>query len=210
MISVMVNDPDFASELIADRQARQIDRYDEVWEGVYMMSPLANNEHQSLATELSIAIGSVVDWEGLGRTLAGANVSDRPDDWTKNYRIPDVLVFKPNTVAEDCGSHWFGGPEFAVEIVSPGDKTLEKLDFYAEVGTRELLVIDRDPWKLTLYRIGKDKKLTPEVVCTFDQQVPIKLQEFPITFTLDAETNSLGVIGEDEKLIRAIPIKYRD
>ncbi|KAA1260147.1 hypothetical protein LF1_26860 [Rubripirellula obstinata] len=207
MVSVMVNDPDFASQLIADRQARQIDRYDEVWEGVYMMSPLANNEHQSLATELSIAIGSVVDWQDLGRTLAGANVSDRADDWTKNYRIPDVLVFKPDTAAEDRGSHWFGGPELAIEIVSPGDKTLEKLDFYAEVGTRELLVIDRDPWKLTLYRTSPNKKLTPEVVCTLHQHVPIVFQEFPITLSLEKSTTSLNVSRSGGDLIRAIPLK---
>lgn len=207
MVSVMVNDPDFASELIADRQARQIDRYDEVWEGVYMMSPLANNEHQSLATELSIAIGSVVDWQDLGRTLAGANVSDRADDWTKNYRIPDVLVFQPDTAAEDRGSHWFGGPELAIEIVSPGDKTLEKLDFYAKVGTRELLVIDRDPWRLTLYRISPDRKLTPEVVCTLDQHVPIAFQEFSITLSLEKSTTSLNVSRSGGELIRAIPLK---
>lgn len=209
MVSVMVNDPDFASELIADRQARQIDRYDEVWEGVYMMSPLANNEHQSLATELSIAIGSVVDWQDLGRTLAGANVSDRADDWTKNYRIPDVLVFQPDTAAEDRGSHWFGGPELAIEIVSPGDKTLEKLDFYAAVGTLELLVIDRDPWKMTLYRIDAADKLTPAVVCSFDQQVPIKLQQFPISLVFAANTNSLNVSNQKGDLIRAIPTQRR-
>lgn len=209
MVSVMVNDPDFASELIADRQARQIDRYDEVWEGVYMMSPLANNEHQSLATELSIAIGSVVDWQDLGRTLAGANVSDRADDWTKNYRIPDVLVFQPDTAAEDRGSHWFGGPELAIEIVSPGDKTLEKLDFYAKVGTRELLVIDRDPWKMTLYRTDAADKLTPAVVCSFDQQVPIKLQQFPISLVFAANTNSLNVSNQKGDLIRAIPTQRR-
>lgn len=130
MISLMVNDPQFASELIAERRARQLDRYDEVWEDLYMMSPLANNEHQSLATELSAAIVTAVDWQNLGRTLTGANVSDRRDDWTRNYRIPDVLVFTTDTAGEDCGTHWLGGPNLAIEIVSPGDRTLEKLDFY--------------------------------------------------------------------------------
>lgn len=209
MVSVMVNDPDFASELIADRQARQIDRYDEVWEGVYMMSPLANNEHQSLATELAAVLTSAIDWQGLGQTLAGANVSDRSSDWTENYRIPDVLVFKPDTAAEDRDTHWFGGPELAIEIVSPGDKTLEKLDFYAAVGTLELLVIDRDPWKMTLYRTDAADKLTPAVVCSFDQQVPIKLQQFPISLVFAANTNSLNVSNQKGDLIRAIPTQRR-
>ena len=47
-MSVVVNDENFANELIAQRQASGADRYDEVWEGVYMMSPIANNEHQAL------------------------------------------------------------------------------------------------------------------------------------------------------------------
>jgi len=55
--------------------------------------------------------------------------------------VPDVLVFSNDTAAIDRKSHWLGGPELAIEIVSPGDKTLEKLDFYAAVKTQELLVI---------------------------------------------------------------------
>jgi len=210
MMSLMINDPQIASELIADRRAQQIDRYDEVWEDVYMMSPLANNEHQSLATELSIAIGSVIDWQNLGRTQMGANVSDRREDWTRNYRIPDVLVFKNGTTAEDCDTHWVGGPEFAIEIVSPGDRTLEKLDFYAEVGTRELLVIDRDPWKLTLYRREASKRLTPASVCQFaSPPTPMELQEFPLSFSLDAQNSTLKVMRDGGVLVRDIAICLR-
>ena len=163
-MSVLINDEAFASELISQRQGTGIDRNDEVWDGIYIKSPIANNEHQSLATELSGSLVTIIDWKGLGRTLAGANVSDRRADWTTNYRIPGVLVFLNETVAQDCGTHWFGGPDFVVEIVSPGDRTLEKLVFYASVETRELLVIDRDPWQLTLYRLSNSKKLVPVAV----------------------------------------------
>ena len=40
----------------------------------------------------------------------------------------------------------------AVEIVSPNDGSREKLDFYGKIGTGEVLVLDRAPWKLELYR----------------------------------------------------------
>jgi len=46
-----------------------------------------------------------------------------------------------------------GGPDFAVEILNPGDRTPEKLPFYASVNVRELLVVDRDPWSLELFRL---------------------------------------------------------
>ncbi len=44
-----------------------------------------------------------------------------------------------------------GGPDFAVEIVSRGDRSRQKFDFYAGIGTRELLLVDRYPWALELY-----------------------------------------------------------
>jgi Uma2 family endonuclease len=80
------------------------------------------------------------------------NVSDREEDWTYNFRVPDVAVFLAGTAARNCGTHWVGGPDFVVEIASPGDDTRDKLPFYGQVGTRELLLIDRDPWGLELYR----------------------------------------------------------
>ena len=207
MISLMINDPQLANELIADRQARQIDRYDEVWEDVYVMAPLGNNEHQSLATELAAAIATAVDWQSLGRTLAGANVSDRRDEWSRNYRIPDVLVFKRNTPAVDCGTHWFGGPELAIEIVSPGDRTLEKLDFYGEVGTQELLVVDREPWQLTMYQSNRDRKLVPIAVSRFEAPIQIQSSQFAVSFELNPETQTLNVMRDGKTLVRAIPIR---
>ena len=85
--------------------------------------------------------------------LPGANVSDRQDEWEHNYRCPDVAVILPGTSARDCGTYWLGGPDFAVEIRSRGDRSLQKLAFYASVGVRELLVIDRKPWSMELYRL---------------------------------------------------------
>ncbi|MEZ6102003.1 MAG: Uma2 family endonuclease [Pirellulaceae bacterium] len=105
------------------RKATGADRFDEVWNGVYVMDPMPNNEHQTLATELGIIFGALIDWNGLGWTFVGANVSDRERDWTENYRIPDVLVFLAETKAKDCGTHWCGGPDFAVEIIGTGDHT---------------------------------------------------------------------------------------
>ena len=203
----MINDEAFASELISQRQAAGIDRYDEVWEGVYIMSPTPNNEHQSLATELSGSLMTVIDWQSLGRTLAGANVSDRQADWTTNYRIPDVLVFLNETGSKDCGTHWFGGPDFAVEIVSPGDRTLEKLVFYASVGTRELLVIDRDPWQLTLYRLSNSKKLVPVAVSSHSQAATIRSDVLPICLQLHVDPPCIRITHVDDRPIRDIPIR---
>lgn len=207
MTTLLIHDPLIADRLIAERKAQGFDRYDEVWDGVYVMSPIASNDHQSLASQLTIAIGTAIDWHRLGRTFTGANISDRREDWVKNYRIPDVLVFKNNTAAEDCGTHWLGGPELAIEIVSPGDRALEKLDFYAKVGTRELLVIDRAPWQLTLYRINTEGKLAPVAISRLEQRTSLQCNEFPLGFALNDEQSSLDVLHPDGTLIRSIAIQ---
>ena len=186
----LINDPPLEAQLIAARQACGGDRFDEVWEGVYMMAPLANNEHQAIVTGLSRIFGNWVDARGLGLVLAGANVSDHPTDWTKNYRVPDVLVFLNGNRAKDRNTHWFcgpgaAGPDMAVEIVSRYDRSREKLDFYSRIGVRELLLIDRDPWQLELFSLS-DGQLKSTVAATeanegivASQIVPLQLQLKP-------------------------------
>jgi Uma2 family endonuclease len=46
-----------------------------------------------------------------------------------------------------------GGPDFLVEIQSPGDDTKEKVPFYGQIGFRELLIIHRDKRTLRLLRL---------------------------------------------------------
>ncbi|HEV2293267.1 MAG TPA: Uma2 family endonuclease [Tepidisphaeraceae bacterium] len=153
-MALMVLDAQDEERLKAERAASGADRFDEVWEGVYMMAPLANNEHQFLQARLTRALQDALGPTGPELVQAGANVSDREDGWTQNYRCPDVVVVLPGSVARDCGTHWCGGPDFCVEIISPGDRTRDKLDFYAHVGVRELLLVDRNPWGLELYRLA--------------------------------------------------------
>jgi hypothetical protein len=98
---------------------------------------------------LVMILGALIKRPKLGRVHAGANVSDQLDDWRQNFRVPDVLVFLNSNPAEDRDTHWFGGPDFAVEIASRWDRSREKIAFYSSIGVRELLIIDRDPKPLT-------------------------------------------------------------
>jgi Uma2 family endonuclease len=152
MASIIL-DADLERKLIEERRARGADRFDEVWDGTYIMSPLADNEHQRLVARLTTALVQVIEESRLGSVYPGCNVTDQPTDWTKNYRVPDVAVFLNGTHAVDRQSYWFGGPDLAIEIVSEGDRSRDKFDFYASIVTREVLVIDRDPWQLELYRL---------------------------------------------------------
>lgn len=156
MITV-IRDSDLAEQMIAQRRARGADHHDEVWEGVYMMSPLADDEHQDIVGQLTALLVEVVQRPKLGKVRPGVNVSDRQRGWEKNYRCPDVAVRLEGGQAEIRGAYWLGGPDFLVEVVCPDDQTYEKLPFYETIGTREVLVIDRKPWALVLYRFEGEK-----------------------------------------------------
>ena len=180
----LICDPELESQLIAERRRCGGDRYDEVWDGVYVMSPLANNEHQDFVMGLGFVLQTVVGLAtGLGRVQPGANVTDREVKWKKNYRCPDVAVFLRGNPARDLGTHWLGGPDFAAEIVSPGDRSRKKLPFYAKVGTRELLVIDRAPWSLELFRL-QGETLESVGRSTADDSNPLASEVVPLVFRL--------------------------
>jgi len=182
-MALMVLDPAAEKRLKAERELSGADRYDEVWEGVYMMAPLVDNEHQDLQLALGGVFAFAIVWAGIGRAQTGANVSDRERGWEHNYRIPDIVVVLPGSVARDCGSHWCGGPDFAVEILSPGDRSRQKLDFYAGIGVRELLLISRDPWELELYRL-KNARLESVGRSDIARPDPLRSEVIPMSFRL--------------------------
>jgi len=153
MSSVMVTDPAWAAEISSKRNGSDANRWNEVWNGVLVMPTLPNDEHQDIQNRIQFALTDIYDRHGLGRVRGGVNVTDRDEEWTYNHRCPDVVLYLPENPAENCGTHWVGGPDFLVEIISPGDMAWDKLEFYAEVGTREVLIVDRDPWRLELYQL---------------------------------------------------------
>ncbi|GAC1335674.1 MAG: hypothetical protein NVSMB14_03100 [Isosphaeraceae bacterium] len=152
-MSLVVQDPRLAREIRAKRESLESGHRDEVWEGVYIVMPDPDIVHQELVTQLAAILVFMIAFPKLGRVHGGGNISNRDKDWIGNYRIPDVSVFLNDTSAIDRDSYWLGGPDFAIEVVSPDDLAREKLPFYANVGTREVLIIDREPWALELYRL---------------------------------------------------------
>jgi Uma2 family endonuclease len=182
-MDILISNPAFLRRLIRRRRATGADRFDEVWDGVYVVSPLATNEHQQIAGKIYIALDATISQTGLGLALPGANVSDQEDDWRQNYRCPDVVVFLPGNPAINKDSHWLGGPDFAVEVISPHDRSRKKLDFYAKVGVKELLLVDRKPWCLELYRL-QDGKLVLIGKSDLDRPDTLTSEVLPLSFRL--------------------------
>jgi Uma2 family endonuclease len=146
---------------------------------------MRDDEHQELVGEFSYLLRTIVVRTGRGTVYPGVNVSDRDGDWKSNFRIPDVAVYMSNTAAINRRTHWQGGPDFAVEITSGDDRSREKLPFYAKVGVRELLLVDRDPWALELYRL-RDGQLILVGRSTPEQSDALSSEVIPLSFRLTA------------------------
>ena len=74
---------------------------------------------------------------------------------TQDYRIPDltfVAAGRQHIVAAD-GIRG-GGPDAVIEVRSPDDESYEKFPFFARLGVREVIVIDRDSKRPELYRLA--------------------------------------------------------
>ena len=94
------------------------------------MSPQPNVEHQRMVKRLVVVLSEVIREADGGDVFPGVNLSDRTEGWEDNYRSPDVAVFLPGNRAEEFESHYRGPADFLIEIVSPSDKSREKIPFY--------------------------------------------------------------------------------
>lgn len=181
-MTTLITDSDLEQRLKEQRRAWGADGYDEVWEGVTMMTPLPNDEHQGIVAGLVSILQDVVAWPRLGKVRPGVNLAGTADDWTNDYRVPDVAVFLQSGTAQNLDTHWRGPADFLVEIVSEGDHSREKIPFYSRIGVRELLLVDRDPWSLELYRhqdgtlkqVGQSTPSRSDVLAS--QSVPLQFQ----------------------------------
>ena len=187
-MSVLILDPMDAKAYLRRHRREDGSRFDECWNGRVVVPPLPNSEHQQVQFLLGAPFLDVVIRPGLGQVFNGVNVSDRAKaKWTKNYRGPDLLAYLAGNPAIDHGTHWQGGPDFLVEILSRGERPKAKFGFYARINTREVLLVHRKPWALELYRLragrlepaGRSDLVLPAVLtsCTL-----------PLTFHLVAGT----------------------
>ncbi len=154
--------PDALSQTLARRRALGIDKFDEMWEGVPHMTPAPRRSHQDIV--LDMAMWLRIHWaRPLGnRVHQDVNVT-QPGGWPDNYRVPDLILLTPDRFCIDHDTYFEGAPTVVVEIRSPGDDTMEKLPFYAQIGVPEVWLIDRDTRRpeLLVLRDGQYQRQSP-------------------------------------------------
>lgn len=139
MPTLVFDPPPAELEAILERRRQcGADRHDEVWEGVLHMIPPPSVEHERLLTKLVRLLGPHADAAGLEIT-GGIGIGANADD----YRVPDLALLRPGYKPQ-----WNETAALVVEIVSPKDKSWEKLPFYAAHDVDELVIVD--PTKRTV------------------------------------------------------------
>lgn len=128
---MLLDPPPEVRSWLADRQARGQDLYDEVWEGTYHVAPAAHPSHGDVDDQISRLLGPYADTAGLHGS-GPLNVGE-PDD----YRVPDRAYLR-----ERARTTFVPSVAIVVEIVSPGDESWAKLDFYFAHEALEVLLVD--------------------------------------------------------------------
>ncbi len=156
-MAILIFDLDCIAEIYRLWPGLDDERTTEVWDGLTVLTPKPDAEHHDVVGGLFGVFDASIRARFLGIASAGATLSDRTPDWRGNYVNPDAVVFLNANPAVNHDTHWVGGPDLAVEVVSPCETPLAKFAFYAAVGTKELLLVHRDPWKLELFCLIEGK-----------------------------------------------------
>lgn len=132
MRAVLVQVPE---SLLEQRRRTGMHRFDERWEGVWHLVPTASAAHGILGAALYEVLAPVARRLGLQPFFDGTGLYRTIDD----YRVSDQQYVRPEVVT-DRGTG--PGADLVVELRSPDDETYAKLDWYAGMSVREVLVVD--------------------------------------------------------------------
>jgi Uma2 family endonuclease len=128
------------------------------------MPPMPNREHQELEWAMETYLR--LHWaRGLKAKVYHDINGASPGGWPHDYRIPDLVLVRPEPLDIDHNEYFEGAPDVVVEIRNSGDETFEKLEFYARLGMPEVWVIDCDSKVAKIYVLlaDRDRPLTADV-----------------------------------------------
>jgi Uma2 family endonuclease len=148
MRGVLIEVPE---QMLAERARLGLDGRDEMWDGVVHMVPPAGGRHQRLGSKLLVTLDPVATRLGLVASYETGLFRSADD-----YRVPGLVFCRAEHVSERGAE----GADLVVELRSPGDESYAKLDFYAALGVREVLVVRPDDRTVELFRLV-DTRLLP-------------------------------------------------
>jgi Uma2 family endonuclease len=141
MRTLFVDPPQAVEDLIAERHAL----YDEVWEGEYHVAAAPTGKHADVQAQLIQVLRPLARSAGL-HVVGPTNIGRAGD-----FRVPDVVFLRG---AKDLTLNPTAA--IVVEVVSPGDESRRKLDFYPHHEVEELLIVEPELETLEWFARGTD------------------------------------------------------
>ena len=132
--------------LIERRRRLGQDLFDEVWDGVLHMNPAPSGRHGKLDRQLAVLLEPLAERAGVTST-GPFNLGEERD-----FRVPDGGLHRDWT-----DRVWYSTAALAIEIVSPGDETYDKLPFYAAHKVDEVLIVDLEERRVLWLRLASEK-----------------------------------------------------
>lgn len=132
------------AELLERRRRLGLDHHDEVWEGVLHIMPSPTGEHATVGAQVMRLLGPHAD----AAQLTASNDFNLGDS-QENFRVPDGGLHR----TPPRGA-WITTAALAIEILSKGDETWEKLPFYASHHVEELLIVDPEQHKVDWLKLS--------------------------------------------------------
>jgi Uma2 family endonuclease len=129
----------------------------EIMNGVLLMSPAPDPDHQSAGVRLSHFLLMAVDYTGLGRVLT-APIDVR----LASGRVvqPDVLVVLKANLHKVAKKYVVGGPDLVIEIASRSTATydrLSKFEAYQQAGVSEYWIVHPQKKTIEVWVLEQDR-----------------------------------------------------
>jgi Uma2 family endonuclease len=148
MTMMVQTSTDEAPELLARIEHRRVtgqDRWDEWWEGVYRIVTGPTVEHQRLLVALMKLLEARLT-DPTMEVLPGINIGIDKQD----ARVPDIAILRVD--APRTSRAFMGAADLVVEILSPSERSHEKLPFYARWAITDYIEIDIDRRSVEILR----------------------------------------------------------
>lgn len=115
----------------------------EVFDGIVYDMASPSQEHQTILTELLVAIRNYIKQKNGTCSVFPAPFDVKLNDSPLTIVQPDIMIVCDKDKLD--GKRCNGAPDFIIEIVSPGnpsDDYIRKLYYYKNAGVREYWIVD--------------------------------------------------------------------
>ena len=147
----------------------------EVLDGVVYDMASPSQEHQTILTELLVALRNYIKKKGGNCSVFPAPFDVKLNDTPLTIVQPDLMVICDKDKLD--GKRCNGAPDFIIEIVSPSnpsDDYIRKLYYYKKYGVREYWIVDPQRKSVIVNYFEADILNVPY---TFDSVIKVNIYE---------------------------------